>query len=226
MRYPGGKGKCFQQLINLMPPHSTYIESHLGGGAVLRNKAPANRSVGIDIDPRVISLWNSRYPGVCELVQDDAHDYLRKVKIDGNELIYADPPYIPSTRRSAKVYAYDYLFDDHKRLLNLLTSIPCMVMVSGYDSDLYNDMLVGWRKICFKAKTHTDVRTEHVWMNFGPPKALHDFSHCGSNFRERQTIKRRQQRLQHRISQMDPIERNELVNWLNSNYGNHPLESI
>jgi site-specific DNA-adenine methylase len=38
IKFLGGKGKCYQRLINLMPPHQTYIESHLGGGAVMRNK--------------------------------------------------------------------------------------------------------------------------------------------------------------------------------------------
>ena len=39
MRYPGGKGKTYHQIINLLPPHKTYIETHLGGGAVvIRNR--------------------------------------------------------------------------------------------------------------------------------------------------------------------------------------------
>jgi site-specific DNA-adenine methylase len=57
MRYPGGKGKCYQRLINLMPVHETYIETHLGGGAVMRNKRPAARNIGIDIDQQVIDVW-------------------------------------------------------------------------------------------------------------------------------------------------------------------------
>ena len=36
MRYPGGKGKCYQHIINLMPMHDTYIETHLGGGEPYR----------------------------------------------------------------------------------------------------------------------------------------------------------------------------------------------
>lgn len=57
--YPGGKGEngVFQRLINLMPPHEVYIETHLGGGAVMRNKRPARRNIGIEIDPEVIKLW-------------------------------------------------------------------------------------------------------------------------------------------------------------------------
>jgi len=52
MRYPGGKGKCYQHVINLMPPHSVYIETHLGGGSVLRHKRPAKRNIAIEVSLR------------------------------------------------------------------------------------------------------------------------------------------------------------------------------
>lgn len=225
MRYPGGKGKCYQRLINLMPPHSTYIESHLGGGAVLRNKAPARHSIGIDKDPNVISKWRSHYPKLCELVQADAADFLLRYKYDGNELIYADPPYVCSTRRRSRVYTCDYTTSNHEHLLAVLQRSPCMVMLSGYDNELYNDTLAGWRKETFFAKTHTDVREECVWINFNPPCKLHDASHLGANFRERQTNKRRKQRLQERIKLMDPLERSEFIRWLYVTYENNSVES-
>jgi hypothetical protein len=38
----------YQAIINLMPPHDTYIEPFLGTGAVMRRKAPAARSIGLD----------------------------------------------------------------------------------------------------------------------------------------------------------------------------------
>ena len=48
MRYPGGKGGAgvYQTIINNIPPHDTYIETHLGGGNILERKRPAARSVG------------------------------------------------------------------------------------------------------------------------------------------------------------------------------------
>ena len=33
-------GLC-QPIIALMPPHDTYIETHLGGGAIMQRKPPA-----------------------------------------------------------------------------------------------------------------------------------------------------------------------------------------
>ena len=48
MGYFGSKatsGLC-QALIALMPPHSVYIESHLGGGALMKRKPTGVRSIG------------------------------------------------------------------------------------------------------------------------------------------------------------------------------------
>ena len=101
-----------------------------------------------------------------------------------------------------------------------------MVMLSGYDNELYNDTLAGWRKEKFFTKTHTDVRQECVWINFEPPHQLHDATHLGASFRERQTIKRRQQRLRERIRQMDSLERNDFIRWLYETYQNIPVEGV
>src|SRR3954470_21500968 len=60
VHYPGGKGLSFRHIINLMPPHGRYIETHLGGGAVMRHKRPARENIGIDLDDRVVDLWRRR----------------------------------------------------------------------------------------------------------------------------------------------------------------------
>jgi hypothetical protein len=67
MRYPGGKGRCYQHLISLMPPHRTYIETHLGGGAVLRHKRPAETNIGLEKDEAVVERW-----GYCQLGAEEA----------------------------------------------------------------------------------------------------------------------------------------------------------
>lgn len=219
MRYPGGKGKCYQRLINLMPPHHTYIESHLGGGAVMRNKKPAARSIGIDLDPKVISRWQMELPAACELVEADALAFLQDYDFQGDELVYVDPPYVPETRRRDRVYTCDYTLNDHLRLLNMLVGLPCKVMLSGYDNELYNTRLAEWRKVSFLAKTHTDVREECVWLNFEAQQQLHDTRYLGNTFRDRQTIQRRQDRLRSRIDRMDPVERNDLLLWMHEAYG-------
>lgn len=165
---PRRKRQVLPALINLMPPHQTYIESHLGGGAVMRNKKAAQRNIGLDLDAQVIELWQSKLSGTCELHQVDAVSFLEGYAFEGEELVYVDPPYVPETRRREKVYRCDYTEADHIRLLRCLVELPCNVMLSGYDCDLYNQELVGWRKVSFPAKTHVEMREEVVWMNFSP----------------------------------------------------------
>lgn len=219
MRYPGGKGKCYQRLINLMPPHQTYIETHLGAGAVMRHKKLAKRNIGVDLDPAVHDAWADQAQEGLELVQGDASSYLSSFSYEGNELIYADPPYLTETRRRPKIYRFEYDHAQHELLLKILRGVPCNVMISGYDSPLYNQMLHGWRKISFMAKTHVDLREECVWMNYAAPQELHDSRYLGDTFRERQTIARRQSRLRDRVSAMDPVERSDFLHWITQTYG-------
>lgn len=221
MRYPGGKGKIYRNLINLMPRHEVYIECFLGGGSVLRHKKPAKTNIGIDLDKRALAKCqdlSARVPAL-ELLQDDAVQFLRGYAFQGNELVYADPPYLPETRRRPRLYRYEYTRDEHIALIELLRDLPCAVMISGYDSPLYRKLLGGWRHVTFRAKTHVDVREESVWMNYAEPAALHDARFLGNSFRERQQIQRRLATMRRRFHAMSPPERAELMRWVYEQFG-------
>jgi DNA adenine methylase len=214
MQYPGGKGKCFHQIINVLPAHTTYIETHLGGGAVLRHKAAAERSIGIDIDPDVIEWWRRHHSTLATFVADNAMEVLRSYPFNGSEVVYCDPPYLPSTRKRQRVYRYELDEKDHYELLSLLRQLPCRVAISGYPSQLYNDELAGWNNLQFSAKTHSGVRVECLWINYPIPDQIHDPRFLGENFRHRQNIKRRMHRLQSRISHLSKQEQHALATWL------------
>lgn len=219
MRYPGGKGKCFQHIINLMPPHRVYIETHLGGGSVLRHKRPAERNICIELDPRVVETWQADVQALgIELVHGRAEEFLRQFPFQGEELVYVDPPYHPSTRRRERVYTHDYSHLDHERLLELLLTLPCKVMVSGYANALYARVLSGWYEHKFEAKTHHGTRTESLWLNYEPPTTLHDARYLGANFREREVTRRRMERLQNRLRRLGPHERSAIAQWLHESY--------
>ena len=56
---------------------------------------------------------------------------------------------------------------DHEKLLNSLVKHPGKILLSGYDNDMYNDILHGWNKV----QKHTNAeggraRTETLWMNY------------------------------------------------------------
>ena len=82
-------------------------------------------------------------------------------------LIYADPPYIKSTRTMhGDAYHYEMVDDDHIELLHVLTQHTGMVVLSGYDSDLYNNILNGWHKVTTNTTAECAAkRTECLWIN-------------------------------------------------------------
>ena len=94
MAYFGSKatsGLC-QPLIAMMPPHNTYIETHLGGGAIMRRKPAALHNIGIDRDARALGEFECDYP--VELIHGCAHRFLGEYAFEGSELLYSDPPYL------------------------------------------------------------------------------------------------------------------------------------
>jgi len=219
MTYPGGKGILFRRLINLIPPHHTYIESHLGLGAVLRNKAPAKRSIGIEIDAKVLHRWAGVNIPALELVHGEATGYLKQFAFCGQEFVYADPPYVRSSRLRSRVYRYELDDKEHLDLLEVLDSIPAHVMVSGYATELYDRRLSSWRRLEFNTGSHGQARREVVWLNYEPPAVPFDIRYAGDSFHERQRIKRKQQRLRRKIVDLTAVERALLLDWISGAFG-------
>lgn len=56
---------------------------------------------------------------------------------------------------------------DHIELLKLLIEHPGKVLISGYDNDLYNSVLAGWKKAKKKTQAEAGIqRIETLWMNY------------------------------------------------------------
>ena len=216
MSYPGGKAApgVFQTIINLIPPHHVYIEPFLGAGAVMRLKAPAACSIGVDIDYAAIAAIAPTIPMTVKLICADALAYLDLYPWTGTEFVYCDPPYLMEVRSSKrKIYRHEFSsIDQHEQLLSLLLKLPAAVMISGYPSDLYSRLLPTWELTTFNAVTRSGrTAKECLWMNYRPPQALHDYRYLGRDFRERERIKRRQHRWKRRLVMMDPLERAALL---------------
>jgi site-specific DNA-adenine methylase len=209
MSYLGSKAAsgAYQAIIAQMPPHDTYIETHLGTGVVMNNKPSAQRSVGIDVDQATLDKYHQDIAGV-ELVCADAVSILESFDFDqaGRTLVYADPPYLHETRTSRKRYRFEYSQEDHIRLLDCLRGIPAAVILSGYPSQLYDELLHDWRTLEFQVMTRGGVRTEKLWMNY-EPDAAHWASFAGVNFTDRQRIKRKANRWANNYKQQSPGER-------------------
>lgn len=80
--------------------------------------------------------------------------------------IYADPPYLHGTRKG-NLYRCEMEDQDHVELLEALREHPGKVLLSGYNNDLYNDLLPGWRKVQKSTQAEAGIkRVETLWMNY------------------------------------------------------------
>lgn len=126
--------------------------------------------------PRCATMWNY-LPDIitkcCKRLKDaqiENTDALTLIKRYNNEntLIYCDPPYLQGLRKR-NMYRCEMTDEQHVELLRLLKKSRSLVILSGYDNDLYNSELSDW----YTAEKITTAqmglhRTEKLWMNFQP----------------------------------------------------------
>ena len=192
MRYPGGKNNngSYQQIISEIPLHGTYIELFSGSAAVYRNMYHSGLCYLVDLNPSVLP---ASMPSNTVCVCEDVLSFLDGYKFDGSEFIYADPPYLYTTRRAGykRIYKHEFGFRfQHNALLDRLCRLPCMVAISGYWSELYQYRLAFWRLKTWTVRTRTGVASEYLWMNYGIPALLQDGRYVGSNYVDRQRLRR------------------------------------
>lgn len=115
--------------------------------------------------PKYVSQWRSNVEKnlpkcidkfkVIEVWNQDAMYCIDRCNSE-KYVLYIDPPYIKSTRKTDKdVYEHEYTDEDHRMLVESLKDIKASVILSGYDNELYDELLLipGWKKeIGFKKK--------------------------------------------------------------------------
>jgi len=99
---------------------------------------------------------------------------------DGPQTLhYVDPPYVHDTRykgaSSGRYYKHEMDDAAHRELLGVLLELEGMVILSGYSSEIYDEMLTGWKTHITTARISagrgTGVRTEKIWISPSAQKA-------------------------------------------------------
>lgn len=207
----------YQAIINLIPPHETYIEAFLGTGAIMRRKAPAQTNIGIEINLCVIDKFNHAAAQLnlsMNIINANAIEWLKAFTPSGKTVIYLDPPYVHSTRTSNARYKNELTDADHAELLatiKQLTNTPdTYIIISGYRNPLYELELHSWFSKDFQAMTRGGVRTETVWCNFLPGEQ-HYHTFAGKDFTDRQRIKRKAARWAKNFEALPVAERQAVM---------------
>ncbi len=125
----------------------------------------------------VVRCWNDvehLYGIVWRLKQafienDDALEIIERYDRE-TTVFYVDPPYLQATRsRRWKSRGYMCEIDEeyHCRLLDQLQEIRGMAIISGYASALYEERLIGWRRLEKRVLTSNSakVATEVLWVS-------------------------------------------------------------
>lgn len=114
-----------------------------------------------------VEWWCDRLRGVF-IEQESAIAVIKRWD-EPNVLHYIDPPYLAETRSSgngAQGYAHEMTTADHIALAEILHQVKGKVMISGYPSELYRDLYLGWRSILKSAQADAGAsRTEVLWLN-------------------------------------------------------------
>lgn len=130
------------------------------------------------VDPRrsAIDDWGDewRLLGLAERlrrVQIECDDALAVIgRYDRAETVfYVDPPYVTETRTSrwaSKGYRHEMTDEDHRELGGVLRGLRGAVLLSGYESGLYDELYSGWRKVVVRAFAEGAVeRRECLWVS-------------------------------------------------------------
>jgi DNA adenine methylase len=86
-------------------------------------------------------------------------------------LFYVDPPYLHSLRNMRfGTYRHEMSDEDHRALAASLQAIRGTAIVSGYRSELYDELYSGWVRVDCKAYANKCTpRTESLWIS---PRAV------------------------------------------------------
>ena len=154
----------------------TLVQLHMSFGGVLRNGAFKIKTKN---GPLAWSSASERIPPAVERLRGvvvERGDAMKVIeRYDSKDaLFYVDPPYVGGTRPTNKNgYLHEMAGEgDHVRLLEALNEIDGSVVLSGYESDVYKDMLKEWKT--YKKATTTNRHgsvTECLWVRASKGRA-------------------------------------------------------
>lgn len=93
---------------------------------------------------------------------------------DHNDLLYLDPPYMKDTRAkgSTEIYSLEMSDKDHGEMLDLCLDSNAKIIISGYQSSLYEGKLSNWNKVYKDIPNHSaqgkskSIKREILWKNY------------------------------------------------------------
>lgn len=117
--------------------------------------------------PDQIKRFVERLQGV--VIENKDYQSIINQQDTAETLFFLDPPYVWDTRNMQSgnaAYAHEMTDQDHIDMAERVNQIKGMCIISGYESDLYNELFRGWKLV--KKKSFADgaaARIECLWIN-------------------------------------------------------------
>lgn len=138
-----------------------YLSPNPGG-------CPVKWSSIIDVIPQAAARLRGTTTNLVHIENKDAFEIIEKANRP-DVLIYADPPYVRKARKSGALYKNEMVDEQHVRLLMLLKASKAKVILSGYENNIYDRELQGWRKDTVPVRNTVGTAIETIWMNYDAP---------------------------------------------------------
>lgn len=125
----------------------------------------------------IINRWDGKIGNLYKIVErlrsvqisNWSYEELFKKFTTRDVLFYCDPPYVHETRCNNNEYEFEMDVAAHEKFLSAAKGLSSFCAISGYENELYQDMLKDWHLVKAKEKRDTmlhSIRQECLWMNY------------------------------------------------------------
>jgi DNA adenine methylase len=163
---------------------SEIVKRRMSRGGLRESFAWSNRLRGGQ--PGDLNAWETfkkethkiteRLRGV-QIYNESVIDLFKRLDCD-DVFWYLDPPYLPETRKSRQAYEVEMTREEHVALAGLLNNAKGKVLLSGYNSGLYEEFYRGWSTATKQIVNHSgqnktkQKRVEWLWANYELPGGM------------------------------------------------------
>lgn len=152
----------------------TVVRSFMGFGSNAHNQITGFRSNSTRSGTTPAQDWRN-YPlafgEIIERLRGVVIENRNAIEVisahDGDETLhYVDPPYVSCTRDKGNDYRHEMTDSEHKELADALHSLNGFVVLSGYRSELYDELYRDWRRVDkFTYADGARTRIECIWIS-------------------------------------------------------------
>jgi len=155
----------------------TWVRLTQGRSSSMRNTGwrhfakPGGTSLGF---PKYLAGYTDRMSGLIDRLHHvslecrPALELITKYGAFPGVLLYLDPPYLGSTRASNYLHEMTGA-DEHTAMVEAAAACKSAVVISGYESTLYDELLAGWYRLSIDTKSGNALgdqrRVEVLWSN-------------------------------------------------------------